>query len=315
MITASLVVATIRGAEELTGLIESLRTTQHLAREDFEVIIVDNATTSQQEVVALCTKHGLTYLHCAVPGKSNALNHGINGAQGKYIVFTDDDARVENDKWLNTLLAHFKSNTNLGYVSGNVIAAETKTAPQQMWEKKGALSKGDEQRHWSQADFANYRWQPWPLALFCAGANCVIPKEILLQVNGLCTLLGPGAPVPHGESLEVVYRIIKAGYEVLYDPASVVLHNHPETATGVKQRLYVYDVGNTAIHAHIFSKHRDYRSLLWALGGQQCHVLKKMLLRLSGKYHLPMSYLWHSLKGTLVGNFVYIRALIKTRNA
>ena len=64
---------------------------------NWEVLVVDNNCTDEtHEVVKSCEKSlPIRELFEARPGKSNALNKAIRGVKGAYILWTDDDTRVD----------------------------------------------------------------------------------------------------------------------------------------------------------------------------------------------------------------------------
>jgi len=311
-ILISLIVATRDRINDLASLLESLRIYGYFKRTGFEVIIVDNSYGSD-ELKELCRHYGAKYSLESCPGKSRALNKGIGISSGQYLAFTDDDIVVRDNYSFDILARDLKDNENIGYVSGNVIAAKIVSSAQKIWETKGGLSKGKSSKLWTNDEFASYRFSPWPLFRICAGANCMIPRKVLDQVGGYSELLGPGAMIGHGESLEIGYRIIKSGYEMKYNSESCVYHNHPAKDREIKSKLYIYGIGDTAIHAHIFWEFFDLRSLWWAFIGHPAYTMNKFLKRWFGKYPLPSDYILYSLAGSLMGATLYLSRRIGLR--
>lgn len=292
MMNISLIVSTRNRTSSLQILLNSLRDYGWLSKSDVEVLVVDNApdnfTTKD-----LCTSYtSVKYLYVADKGQRNALNQGIVAASGDLLAFIDDDVVISNSDWLYRMANHFSDNPNLGYVSGNVKALETSTYAQQIWEKRGGLSKGEVSVLWSNEELIkNYKLKIWPLIKIFAGANSMIPRLVFEKVGLFNPLFDPGAPIPHGGSLEIGYRIIKAGYDLFYDHEAKVLHQHPKTEKELRQKLFIYGIGDTAIHAYFFWKYKDYRSLWWILGGYQINLLSKIFKSLTGNYPLSFSYL------------------------
>ena len=78
---------------------------QDLAAGDYEVLVVDNAS-SEANARALrrwCDRHpdALRYVHEPTPGLNRARNAGIAAATGAVIAFLDDDA-VPSSDWLTS---------------------------------------------------------------------------------------------------------------------------------------------------------------------------------------------------------------------
>lgn len=308
--TFSIIVATKDRPKDLIDFLQTLRETRILGRKDVEVIIIDN-NSKTDDVRSICGRFDVKYVVEKTQGKAIALNRGLKESRGEFLVFTDDDTLVKNPEWLDKLYAHFMENKKLGYVSGNVLAHKIETQAQGTWERKGGLSKGSEPKHFCQNFLNTYRFKPWPLTKICAGANCMIPRKVFQEIGGYCTLFGPGALIGHGESLEIGYRIMRAGYELYYEPNAIVYHKHPQEELAIKRKLFLYGTGDTGIHTYIFLKYQDWRSLFWAFGGHQLYVLKNMFKRLTGGCGLPVGYLAYSLAGSALGGLLFVWRYLK----
>src|SRR6266498_1957089 len=123
----------------------------------------------------------------------------------------------------------------------------------------------------------------WRLKRVAAGANCAIRRLVFAEIGGFCDLLGPGTTIGHGESLEIVDRIMRAGYTARYTPAALVWHDHPATMAALRAKLRLYARGDTAIAIHL-------------------------ALAVLGRYPLPAACAWASLLGSLEGIIVYVAA-------
>jgi len=157
MIAYSIIVATKDNPTSLKMFLESLKACRILHKNNIEVIIVYNGSEQSNalEIEKVCRGYkgykgyNVIYISEPCPGQSCAVNTGIAHANGKFIVFTDDDVEVYDKNWLDKLNRHFKEKKNLGYVSGNVKAKELKTEAQKIWEAKGGLSKGSQYKYFS----------------------------------------------------------------------------------------------------------------------------------------------------------------------
>ena len=311
----SILVATKDRLSDIDSFLGSLKNCGILKRQDTEVIVINNSF-KYNELSHICKRFEVTLLYEPHGGKSNALNKGIKFCRGDFLIFTDDDVVIRDCNWPDKLIANFKEKKErLGYVSGNVKAINTKFETQAMWENKGGLSKGENYRYYSISYFRKLRFTPWPINRIAVGANCMIPKFILEKVGDISPVLGPGGLIPHGESLEVVYRIIRSGYEIAYDPKAVIYHNHPISPLDLKRKLYIYGIGNSAYQLFIFMTFKDIRSLYWGLLGHHLYVFLNFLKSLIYLYPMPPSYVLHSLAGSLAGTFLFFKnyTLIRER--
>jgi glycosyltransferase involved in cell wall biosynthesis len=96
---------------------------QNLARNLFEVIVVDNGSaTSPAEIVA---RHpGVRLLHEIQPGPGPARNTGVAAAVGEILAFVDADCRAHPD-WLRNLLQALRSSPPGTILGGDVRIWQT----------------------------------------------------------------------------------------------------------------------------------------------------------------------------------------------
>lgn len=311
----SIIVATRNRTLQLSEFLDSLVKTQILSDPMIEVIIVDNAP-DDNSTLELCRKFPVVYVIEKQIGESFALNAGVRASKGEYVINTDDDIIVNDKDWVNKLLENFENQPNLGYVAGNVRAYNTDNSMASLWDKKGGLSKGEDSRYYKNNDLKkNHRYFPWPINKIAAGANNIVPRKVYDGVGPYATFLGGGSPIGHGNSLEFVYRIIKAGYDVKYDSKAEIYHYHPTTENSLKRKLYIYGIGNSAYQLYIFAKYKDLRSLYWGLLGHHLYVVRNLFRSLVGKYAFTPTYVLRSLQGSLMGTISFLpKYLLRNRH-
>jgi GT2 family glycosyltransferase len=132
----------------------------------------------------------------------------------------------------------------------------------------------------------------------------MIPKVVFNKVGLFNPLFDPGAPIPHGGSHEMGYRIIKAGYDLFYDHEAKVLHEHPKTEKDLHRKIFTYCLGDTALYSYFFFKYGDYRGIYSAFGGYQLDLLGKLTRACVGKYPLPSEYVLTALIGSIFGPII-----------
>ncbi len=59
-------------------------------------------------------------------------------------------------------------------------------------------------------------------------------REVLLKVNGF----DPYFPINAGEDLDLGYRLVRAGYQLRYNPAAIVYHQHSDNEEKLKRVQY-----------------------------------------------------------------------------
>ncbi len=97
----SVVIPVRDGAGSLPALLDSLDV-QTLARDRFEVIVVDNA--SRDHTAQIARGVGARVVSEPIPSRSRARNRGVAAARADFIAFTDGDC-VAASGWLEALIA------------------------------------------------------------------------------------------------------------------------------------------------------------------------------------------------------------------
>lgn len=110
---ASIVITTFRRPDMLALLLEALQ--PQLAGRAAEVIVVDNCPEASARAVA--EPEGalqLCYVHERRSGVVHARNRGVAEAQGRYVIFLDDD-EVPHPGWLDAWLAQADGVTDMSF--------------------------------------------------------------------------------------------------------------------------------------------------------------------------------------------------------
>jgi hypothetical protein len=73
--------------------------------------------------------------------------------------------------------------------------------------------------------------------------------------------LGPGMPSGVGEDTYLFYKVVKAGYSLVYEPKAFVWHKHRPTMAALRRQIYNYSKGHVAYNLTTFRQDRDARGL------------------------------------------------------
>ncbi|XGX79529.1 Undecaprenyl-phosphate 4-deoxy-4-formamido-L-arabinose transferase [Terrabacter sp. BE26] len=241
----SIVISTRDRAEQLASCLKNLGAQEY---PDFEVVVVDNAsTTDAAEAVVADAPLGCTYVRENRPGLSWARNAGARAARGDLIAFLDDD-EVADRYWLAELLRAFSSGRDIGCVSGMILPAALETQAQEWFEQYGGHSKG---RGFSPVVFSAHGGQSpvYPLPPFGAGGNMAFRREVLLAIGGFDVALGAGTPARGSEDTYAFSRVLLSGFRMAYQPSAFVRHHHYADLSGLTRQLRGYGTGVTAYYA------------------------------------------------------------------
>jgi len=214
----SAVVCTHNRAAYLRKALRSL-VCQTLARELYEVVVVDNASAdSTREVVAeFGDVSNLRYLYEPVVGVSRARNAGWRSAKGEYVAYLDDDA-VASPEWLEKFVEVFETfEPSPGCVGGKIEAIWEASRPD--WLADGMLGY-----------LSVLHWSDVPVVLnqdqWLSVCNMAYPKELLQAVGGFREELGrQGTTLRTNEENYLRQQLDSLGRCSLYHP-EIVVHHH-----------------------------------------------------------------------------------------
>ena len=188
-----------------------------------EVIVVDDGSDPPLPGAAL--------RHDAARGPAAARNAGIAMATRPFVALLDSDV-VAPTGWLDAVLPHF-SDPQVGAVAPRIVTTR-------------GTANGDNGGWW-QRTLAQYDAARSPLDLGSRPAR-VSPGSVVSYVPAAALVLRRSAlgaqrqvfdeNLRYGEDVDLVWRLISAGWTVRYEPAAAVGHAHrPSLRAAVAQRF------------------------------------------------------------------------------
>ena len=178
----------------------------------WELLVVDNNSSdmTRELVHNLKTESGadINYLFEKRQGLSYARNRGIEESHGRIIAFLDDDCIVDPG-WLSCLVHEFRSDPVLSGIGGRVELFDER-------DKPVTLMTSMERRLFSSGQ----------LFSFMHGCNMAFDRNVFQKIGGFDVRLGPGTKIAAAEDADLIYRVYKSGFRMLYCPDLCVYHNH-----------------------------------------------------------------------------------------
>jgi GT2 family glycosyltransferase len=286
-IPVSIVVATYDRPADLDNCLRLLHEQKTPRR--VEIVVVDNHPPSGLTPPVVAAYPGVVLVREPRQGLAYARNAGFVACTGAIAVCTDDDVTPPPD-WLEKLLAPFVR-PDIMAVTGNVLPLELETAAQRLFEVYGGLGRGFARREVGPTWFRSQRIAvpTWELG---ATANAAFRTAIFAhpQIGLMDEALGPGMPSGVGEDTYLFYKILKAGYTIVYEPGAYVWHRHRRTLAALRRQLYCYGKGHIAYLLTTLLRDDDQRALVRLL------------------FEMPKGYLWY-LKQFVRGRGEYPLAL------
>ena len=224
---------------EASGLAACLRSifSQHTARQ-FEVIVVDNASTDATAAIAV--QEGATLVYEPLKGVCAARQAGLSASRGQIIVSADADTFYPPE-WLTSIERQFTRHPDISGLVGTYRFLDTPALNRLLasWE------------HLSLRLYYAYGWQ-----LYVAAANLAFRKNALARYD---PLLGSG-----GDELFVIHNLRQRG-RIIFDVSRPVL----TSARRVRGRFWavlfqdfgVHYLGSYFLQTAIFSRQTAARDV------------------------------------------------------
>lgn len=309
-VPVSVVVATYDRPDGLRACLRNLLAQQ--SPRPIEIVVVDNHPASGVTPPVVAEFAGVVLVREPRQGLAYARNAGFAASSGAILVATDDDVTIPAT-WLEKLIAPFAC-PDVMATTGNVLPAEIETPAQQLFEVYGGLGRGFERKVADQRWFAQFRTAvpTWHLG---ATANAAFRATIFEhpQVGLMDEALGPGMPSGVGEDAYLFYKILRAGYTIVYEPAAYVWHTHRRTIAALRHQLYNYSKGHVAYHLTTLLHDRDRRALIRLL----CELPASYFWRLCGWLQpgsvYPLSLLLLELAGNLAGPWALWQSRLRVK--
>jgi GT2 family glycosyltransferase len=221
--SASIILCTRNRSASLRETLRVFGELEVPAAVDLEVVVVDNGSTDDTVAVvrdfAVRSAARVRYVHEPRPGLSAARNRGIAAARGTLLLFTDDDC-LPAPGWAAAALRALRRDP-CQIVAGRVELHDPSVARITI----------------RTSQVAETLTSPYDLDGFLHGCNMAFGRAVVEAVGLFDTRFGAGGRLVSAEDTDLVYRALKTGVRVSYDPDLVVFHDHGRRNPGQVNKL------------------------------------------------------------------------------
>ena len=274
-----------------------------------EILVVDNGSPAGAVRAVVEEFRGVRYVTEPVPGLDFARNRALSAATHDVVAFLDDDA-IADRGWVRGMRALFAEHPGAAAGTGRIAPLALETEAQRLFEANGGLFADHETRVRLPADAARpLRGRRVPLIAWAvsvgSGANLAVRRSAALAVGGFDEALDLGAVLPGGGDNDMVWRLLQAGHEVVYEPRAIVRHEHRRERDAAMQQIVGHQralialLTKAVVHTRGVGRMPVIGFLLWRLAKPGVRLARRAV----GRDPLPASVLlrmWLACAGALV---------------
>ena len=207
-------------------------------------------------------------VRCAISGSRPAVsvlgrNTGIAASTGQILLFIDDDVLVPPE-WCGRIVTSLRRAGERAVVTGRTVGGEPEVpgafAPSLHLDPRPTVHRGRPGRD---------VLLPMNMALY---------RSAFAEVGGFDEQLGVGTRFPSSEDNDFGFRLLEAGFDVVYDPEVLVVHRAWRRPQALLPLRWAYGRGQGAYYV----KHWSWRDryMLRRMGWDVGRHLKRALRRL-----------------------------------
>jgi len=240
-----------------------------------EVVVVDNAPEDDATCRLVRERFpGVRYAVESSRGLDFARNRALREATGEVVAYLDDDA-VAAPGWASTLRSVFASDPRVGACTVRVEALAIETPGQRLFEENGGYARGLERIRLPDDADRPLHGHAAPLIAWAvsvgSGCSFALRRGLVLDLGGFDEALDLGWELPGGGDHDMLWRVLQAGYHVVYEPEALAHHEHRKEESAVYAQLAGHQRGLVAFLT---------KSVVTARGRRRLSVLTFLLWRL-----------------------------------
>jgi glycosyltransferase involved in cell wall biosynthesis len=201
-----------------------------LPREQFEILVVDNGSRDRTPAILASYGEELRVLHEPRRGAAAARNRGLRHARAACVAFLDADSTAD-PRWLPEILPPL-DDPSVGIVGGRILAQRP----------CNSIAAFGERIH--DVDFAINVAQPPYVATGNWASRLAVLREVGFFDESLL----------RSQDVDLSYRIVQAGYRLVYAPHAVVYHLNECTLLGLFREGAVHGYHSLPVSR----KHRQF---------------------------------------------------------
>ena len=208
----SVIIPTLNSSGTLPELLNSL---MEQGYRYFEIIAVDGGSTD--DTLEILSKYPIRILHEEMRGIGAARKKGVDNAKGDFIAFVDSDCIAPTD-WLSKLFSKIRNRKDVAAVGGIAMPKSSSLVSKCLQYRLFGLEKIKKE----------IGVESIPTM------NAIYRKDAILSVGNF------NEKYELGEDPELNFRLRKKGFNIIYSPEIIVIHDHPVTMKQLLSKWFRY---------------------------------------------------------------------------
>jgi GT2 family glycosyltransferase len=298
--TVSVVCCTRDRADLLEKCLDSLAVACFNAGPGVEIVVVDNAPATDATRLLVDTRGDVRYALELRPGLDFARNRALSATANEIVAFVDDDVEVE-PQWLVELRRTFVEHPDAGCVTGLVLPYEIESTAQLRFELRGGFRRESKVRRYQGPNDPDNPFFPFGAGIFGAGCNMAFRRSALESISGFDEALDTGPPLPGGGDLDAFFRVLRAGFCLVYEPRAIVRHKHRSGHAALRHQYYTWGTGFMAFLMKGWSRPEDRPAIVRMVKWWLRYELRLLAKGALGRGGMTLDIAAAELLGGLVG--------------
>lgn len=188
---------------------------EHTTDVTYEVIIADDVSTDATKELDRYVENVVICRNSTNQGFLRNCNNAAKAARGRYVMFLNNDTQV-TPGWLSSLVNLIESDSSIGMVGSKLVYPDGRLqeAGGIIWSDGSGWNYG----RLDDPDKAEYNYVKD--VDYISGAAILLSVDLWKQIGGFDDRFAPA----YCEDSDLAFEVRKAGYRVVYQPLSKVIH-------------------------------------------------------------------------------------------